>query len=199
MDIWRIYGGYTADGRQTCSGYTADIRHFDVVLSWQIWRIYGGYMADIRQICGGYTPVRFTDICHFDVSLSFSFYWIRHDNSLGGRGFPNDDAWWRGGRGVWAGDDVIIFCLPYVRRMSAVCPPHICRPSAVYPPYIRRISAIPNRPFCHIFYSIKQLVKTGIRLKNGSIALFFWDTRTLDLKSYNASFSEIWWNLLDKY
>ena len=113
-----------ADIRRTYSRYAADI-----------WWIYGRWSADMRRTDGGHT-------------LSFSFHCIRHVVSLGGRGFPNDDAWWRGGRGVWAGDDVIIFCLPYVRRMSAVCPPHICRPSAVYSPYIRRISAIPNRPFC---------------------------------------------------
>ena len=75
------------DIRPMVGRYATDIR-----------RTYGGHMADMRQICGGYAadmgqgPVRLADICHFDVSLSFSFHCIRHDNSLGGRGFPNNDA-----------------------------------------------------------------------------------------------------------
>ena len=33
--------------------------------------------------------------------------------------------------------------------------------------------------YYYTFYSIKQLVKTGIRLKNGYIALLYWDTELL--------------------
>ena len=80
-DMQRIYGGFTADGRQICGGHTADIR-----------QAYGGHVADMRRTCGVHAPVRLADICHFDVTLSFSFHCIRHDISLGGRGFPNDDA-----------------------------------------------------------------------------------------------------------